>query len=96
MQKRRWQAIFLFDSHRQKYFAHKIGFKVFILNLMKKLVHDKTKCLKCAGCVGVCSKMALDMYGLDLQIDYEKCVRCGLCTNTCPVGALKIMEVDNA
>lgn len=63
---------------------------------MKKLVHDKSKCLRCAGCVGVCPKMALDMFGLDLQIDYEKCVRCELCTNTCPVGALKIAEVDNA
>ncbi|MCQ2105446.1 MAG: 4Fe-4S binding protein [Fibrobacter sp.] len=63
---------------------------------MKKLVHDKTKCLRCAGCVGVCHKLALDMIGLDLQIDYEKCVRCGLCTRTCPVGALSIQEVNDA
>jgi ferredoxin len=64
--------------------------------MMKKLVHDRSVCLACAGCVGVCPKMALDMYGLDLQIDPEKCVRCGICVKACPVGALKITEVDNA
>lgn len=63
---------------------------------MKKLVHDKKKCLKCAGCVGTCSKMALDMYGLDLQINHEKCIRCGICTHACPVHALSLQEVDNA
>ena len=63
---------------------------------MKTLVHQKEKCLKCAGCVGVCPKLALDMYGLDLQINHEVCIRCGLCTRACPVGALKIQEVDNA
>lgn len=63
---------------------------------MKKLVHDKSKCLKCAGCVGLCPQMALDMYGLDLQIDHEKCTRCGLCTRGCPVGALQITEVSDA
>ena len=46
---------------------------------MKKLVHDRKICLACAGCVGLCPKMALDMFGLDLQIDSEKCVRCGIC-----------------
>ena len=63
---------------------------------MKKLVHDRKVCLACAGCVGICSKMALDMYGLDLQIDHKKCIKCGICAKACPVGALKLMEVDNA
>ena len=40
--------------------------------------------------------MALDMYGLDLQINHEKCIKCGICTRTCPVGALKIVEVNDA
>ena len=44
----------------------------------------------------MCPKMALDMYGLELQIDHEKCIRCGICTNACPAGALKITEADNA
>jgi Fe-S-cluster-containing hydrogenase component 2 len=40
--------------------------------------------------------MALDMYGLDLQINHEKCSRCGLCVKACPAGALKISENENA
>lgn len=63
---------------------------------MKKLVHLREKCLECAGCVGICPKMALDMYGLDLQIDHEKCSKCGLCVKACPAGALKISENENA
>lgn len=63
---------------------------------MRRLAHNKSKCLQCAGCVGVCPKMALDMYGLDLQIDNEKCIKCGICTKACPVGALKITEGGDA
>ena len=62
---------------------------------MKLLVHDRGLCLECAGCVGVCPQMALDMYGLDLQIDQEKCVKCGLCAKACPVGALKLQELND-
>jgi formate hydrogenlyase subunit 6/NADH:ubiquinone oxidoreductase subunit I len=63
---------------------------------MKNLVHDRKICLACAGCVGICPQMALDMYGLDLQIDPEKCIKCGICVKACPVGALKIEEAGNA
>ena len=66
-----------------------------IFSPMKILVHDRGVCLECAGCVGVCPKMALDMYGLDLQIAQEKCVRCGLCTKACPAGALKLQEMND-
>jgi L-aspartate semialdehyde sulfurtransferase ferredoxin len=59
---------------------------------MKHLIHDRQKCLECAGCVGICPKMALDMFGLDLQIDDSKCVRCGLCSKACPAGALSLQE----
>ena len=61
---------------------------------MKKLYHDREKCLECAGCVGVCASMALEMFGLDLQIDDAKCVRCGLCCKACPAGALTLREVE--
>lgn len=59
---------------------------------MKRLIHDRKKCLECAGCVGVCPVMALDMFRLDLQIDAAKCTCCGLCTRACPAGALRIEE----
>ena len=57
---------------------------------MKQLIHHQEKCLKCAGCVGICPRMALDMYGLDLKINQEKCVQCGLCVRACPSHALEI------
>ncbi|MEE1068708.1 MAG: 4Fe-4S binding protein [Fibrobacteraceae bacterium] len=63
---------------------------------MKKLIHNRDKCLECAGCIGICPKMALDMYGLDLQIDHEKCSKCGLCVRACPANALSISEDSNA
>ena len=40
------------------------------------------------------ASMALDMFGLDLQIDDAKCVRCGLCCKACPAGALTLREVE--
>ena len=63
---------------------------------MKILVHNREKCLECAGCVGICPFLALDMYGLDLQIDHDKCTRCGLCLCACPAGALRIEKVKEA
>ena len=70
--------------------------KIYIVNYMNILVHDREKCLECSGCVGVCPFMALDIYKLDLQIDQEKCKRCGICTRACPVGALQLKEVGDA
>lgn len=87
--------LFLFFCEEGMFFQEILQ-HFYIFRKMKKLVHDKAKCLKCAGCVGVCPKMALDMYGLDLQIDHDKCIRCGICTRTCPVGALSIQEVNDA
>ena len=52
---------------------------------------DKSKCVACGGCVGVCPFSALNLdQGRDLQIDHEKCTECGICVRFCPVGALKL------
>ncbi len=65
-----------------------------MFDFVKSLKHYREKCLECAGCVGICPCMALDMYGLDLQINHEKCSRCGLCVRACPAGALQMEECD--
>lgn len=56
----------------------------------KTLLLDRRTCISCAGCVGTCPEMALDMYGLDLQVFQDKCTYCTLCVRFCPVGALSI------
>ncbi len=56
----------------------------------KILLLDRDKCISCAGCVGTCPDLALDMFGLDLQVFQDKCTYCTICVRFCPVGALAI------
>ena len=56
----------------------------------KVLLLDREKCISCAGCVGTCPDLALDMFGLDLQVFQDKCTYCTICVRFCPVGALAI------
>jgi len=56
----------------------------------KVLVHDRGACVSCAGCVGMCPTLALDMFQTDLQLFQDKCTHCGICVRICPVGALSI------
>ncbi len=58
----------------------------------KTLLLDGAKCISCAGCVGTCPDLALDMYGVDLQIFQDKCTYCTICVRFCPVGALSIVK----
>lgn len=57
---------------------------------VKTLLLDRETCISCAGCVGTCPDLALDMFGLDLQVFQDKCTYCTLCVRFCPVGALSI------
>ncbi len=59
----------------------------------KVLLLDREKCISCAGCVGVCPDLAMDMFGVDLQIFQDKCTYCTLCVRFCPVGALTIEKL---
>lgn len=56
----------------------------------KELVLERKQCVSCAGCVGLCPTLALDMYGTDLQVFQDDCTYCTLCVRFCPVGALRI------
>ena len=67
----------------------------------KVLLLDRKKCISCAGCVGTCPDLALDMFGLDLQVFQDKCTYCTICVRFCPVSALSIekrepLPEDNA
>lgn len=60
----------------------------------KTLLLDRVKCISCAGCVGTCPDLALDMFGVDLQVFQDKCTYCTICVRFCPVGALSIIKSD--
>ena len=48
---------------------------------------NKSKCLACGTCSGVCKKNAIDVIIDDVIIDYSLCNRCLECLKTCPLGA---------
>jgi ferredoxin len=59
-----------------------------------KLEFTQEKCISCAGCVGTCPDLALDMYLLELQVFEDKCTNCGICARACPVGALQMIPAE--
>jgi ferredoxin len=49
---------------------------------------DKSKCLACGGCISVCPKDAILMYGSKAFVTGEKCISCSICIKACPVAAI--------
>jgi ferredoxin len=49
---------------------------------------NHSRCISCAGCVGVCPVDTITLRELTLTIDSDPCISCGLCIQFCPVGAL--------
>ena len=47
-----------------------------------------SRCIACAGCVGVCPVDTITLREIVLAIDQGPCISCGLCIQFCPVGAL--------
>jgi len=58
----------------------------------KMIKVDKSKCIKCGGCVSVCPKGALELND-EINCDETKCIECGICIKFCPVGALSLAKV---
>ncbi len=50
---------------------------------------DKSKCIGCLTCIGVCPKSALTAGSGGIAVDGEKCVRCGRCAEACPSLAME-------
>jgi len=50
---------------------------------------DRSRCLYCGGCVGICPANALELKEIHLAVDEGKCTGCGLCVKFCPVGAIR-------
>ncbi len=55
---------------------------------MAKIEVNRSRCISCAGCVGVCPVDTITLKELYLAIEQGPCISCGLCVQMCPVGAL--------
>jgi len=53
---------------------------------------NKSLCLRCGGCVGVCPVSALTLSEHGIECDRERCTKCRICITFCPVGALKLED----
>ena len=48
---------------------------------------DKSKCMRCGGCVGVCPQNALELLEEGI-VRNDRCTECGICQLFCPMGAI--------
>ena len=56
-----------------------------------KAMINRSVCMSCGGCVGVCPFVALELEnGMKLKPIFELCTGCGICVRFCPVGAIRI------
>lgn len=55
---------------------------------MNKVDVNHSRCISCAGCVGVCPVDTITLKEIHLTIEQGPCISCGLCIQMCPVGAL--------
>ncbi len=59
---------------------------------MKSIRIDRSKCIYCGACAGVCPVLAMRLTDNGLINDKEKCTRCGICVKACPAAALALEE----
>jgi formate hydrogenlyase subunit 6/NADH:ubiquinone oxidoreductase subunit I len=58
------------------------------LAALPKVDVNHSRCIACAGCVGVCPVDTITLKEIVLTIEQGPCISCGLCIQMCPVGAL--------
>lgn len=49
---------------------------------------DKTKCVGCGCCMGICPAGAISLKDGKATIDPTKCISCHQCAATCPMQAI--------
>lgn len=49
---------------------------------------DKSKCVGCGACCGICPAGAISLKDGKSEIDQTKCINCGTCASICPMAAI--------
>ena len=54
---------------------------------------DRSKCIDCGACIGLCPVDALNFDEQKaLEVQEDKCIQCNACVKACPMKALSIEE----
>jgi formate hydrogenlyase subunit 6/NADH:ubiquinone oxidoreductase subunit I len=53
---------------------------------------DRSRCIYCGACVGVCPKLALILKETFIEYDEKKCINCGTCAKACPMKAIEFRK----
>ncbi len=66
------------------------------LSTDKRAVVDEKKCIKCGKCIETCYFKAMKPVEGIPKVDEFGCEGCGACKLVCPVGAITLVDVENA
>jgi len=53
---------------------------------------DRSRCIYCGACVGVCPKLALILKETFVEYDKKRCINCGNCAKACPMKAIAVRK----
>ncbi|WP_088336033.1 MULTISPECIES: 4Fe-4S dicluster domain-containing protein [unclassified Methanopyrus] len=80
------------DEHIRNFLRTLREFGIEVEEIEKTLVHDGDECLHCTACHSVCPTGAIELKGIEIELDDEECIVCGSCTEMCPSGALRVVQ----
>ncbi|HHY46128.1 MAG TPA: 4Fe-4S binding protein [Firmicutes bacterium] len=63
-----------------------------MIETLRRIAPDMTKCIHCGVCTGTCSSGALTLRRPEMTLKFrpEKCLGCELCIQVCPVRAIRV------
>ncbi|WP_457620137.1 4Fe-4S dicluster domain-containing protein [Methanopyrus sp.] len=82
------------EEHVRNFLRTLREFGIDVEEVEKTLVRDEDRCLHCTACHSVCPIGAIELKGVEIELNDEECIVCGSCTEMCPTGALRIASKE--